>query len=164
MIYTLAMIRDYIPKILAIAFLSLPLELVAYNMAHYINTHFQIGWPYLLSSLSITLFYLMILLPAMKYIRRDLEPFVALDDQTVWRYLFLYEAIAAFITLLIDPLNHRMEFTVFVSRFLLFATNICCIYVTSYLYQNIRKREVNIRKASSIANNFSIPTGYAATN
>ena len=150
LIYTLAAIRDYIPKILAISFLPLPLELISYNMTHYIDTHFQTGWSYLFSSLSVTLFYIVILLPAMKYIRRDLEPFVTLDDQTVWRYLFLYEAIAAFITLLIDPLNHRMELTVFISRFLLFFTNICCIYVTSYLYQNICKREYTNNTLNSL--------------
>lgn len=148
--YDLWVIRDYIPKILAIGFLTLPLELISYSMAHYIEAHFQIGWPYLLSSLSITLFYLAILLPAMKYIRRDLEPFVTLDDRTVWRCLFLYETIAIFITLLIDPLNNQMEFKVVASRFLLFCTNICCVYVTSYLYHSIRQREYTSSTLNSL--------------
>ena len=140
-IYGLGIIRDYIPKIIAIGFLTIPLELAAYSIAGYIEMHVPFGWPYLPASFSITLVYAAVLLPAMKYIRRDLEPFVAVNDRTVWHLLLFYESIAIFITLLIDPFSAVVSFKALVSRIMLFATNLCCLYVAYYLCRNVRERE-----------------------
>lgn len=147
-LYDLIAIRDYIPRILTIGFLTVPPELLFYNIANYTGTH--TAAPYLTASLLLTLFYIAMLLPFIRYARHSIEAMLKIREKVVWNYLFSYESIAIVLTIAIDPLNTATTLPVLLSRALLFINNIVCLRTAHYLCQQINRREYSSQTLNSL--------------
>lgn len=139
--YDLWAIREPVPKILSIGFLTVPMELIAYSTANLMEQIFFLVSPGLTSCLTITVLYLIFFKPSLTYIHRVLEPLAEIRDANAWRYLFAYETMLIYVALLIDPFHTSTDARVFISRILLLIADAACIRIMADLCRSIQSRE-----------------------
>lgn len=150
LVYDLWAIRAPACKILAVGLLTVPLSLLSFSAATLAETHWPLLVPHVAGGLTIALLFLACLGPALRYIRRVLEPLLTIQEKRPWRYLAGYETMLIFIALLIDPFHESTAPRVFAARGLLLAATIACVQIMAYLCQSIRSREYTRHMLNSV--------------
>ena len=148
--YDLCAIREYPLKLMAIGFLTVPLELVAYSLASFADASWPLRWPYLTGCLTITAVYLLALAPMLHYIRHELAACLTIEDRQPWNYVFAYETLLILTTLCIDPFNESAGIRVFLSRLCLLIADIIAIRIMVYLHHSIQSREYTSHLLNSV--------------
>ena len=150
LVYDLWAIRAPACKILAVGLLTVPLSLLSFSAATLAETHWSLLAPHVAGGLTIALLFLACLGPALRYIRRVLEPLLTIQEKRPWRYLAGYETMLIFIAFLIDPFHESTAPRVFAARGLLLAATIACVQIMAYLCQSIRSREYTRHMLNSV--------------
>lgn len=139
-VYDVWAIQAPVTKILAIGFLTIPIELLSYTCANLMDKKFPLFIEGLSSSLTITFIYLLFLPFALRYIRTVLQPLASIRSKRGWKYLLFYESALIFTTICIDPMNQSVTPRILTSRVLLFIATLSCIHVMRFLCLSIRAR------------------------
>ena len=150
LVYDLWAIRAYSGQILATGLLTVPLSLFSFSAATLAEKYCSLPVPNVAGGLTIALLFLVLLKPALSYIRHVLEPLLAIQEKKTWRYLAGYETMLILIALLIDPFNESTAPRIFIARGLLLAANIACVQIMTYLCQSIRSREYTRHLLNSV--------------
>ena len=149
-VYDVWAIRAPAAKVLAIGFLTIPIELLSYSCANLMEKFSSLPMEGLSSSLTLTAIYLIFLPFALRYIRIVLQPLIFVQSKLGWKYLLFYESALIFTTICIDPLNQSAAPRVLVSRILLFIATFPCIQVMRFLCLSIRARSYTSQLLNSV--------------
>lgn len=148
--YDLYAIRAYIPQILAIGFLTVPIELLAYSIANHAGQH-QSRLPQdLHASLILLLIFSAAILITLRYAEPLLRPILRIQEHAAWRILFYYETVMITLTLMIDPTSTALTPRVFLSRLILLFNDVTCLYLMRYLMHSADAREYSSHMLNSL--------------
>lgn len=148
--YDLYAIRAYIPKILAIGFLTVPIELLAYSIANYVGKQQSRLPPDLHASLILLLIFSAAILITLRYAESFLRPILRIQEHAAWRILFYYETVMITLTLMIDPTSTVLTPRVFLSRLILLFNDVTCLYLMWYLMHSANAREYSSHMLNSL--------------
>lgn len=148
--YDLYAIRAYIPKILAIGFLTVPIELLAYSIANYVGKQQSRLPPDLHASLILLLIFSAAILITLRYAESFLRPILRIQEHVAWRILFYYETVMITLTLMIDPTSTVLTPRVFLSRLILLFNDVTCLYLMWYLMHSANAREYSSHMLNSL--------------